>query len=287
MLEQTTDPGLAQLAPALAQAAEAAAAALGLPDAPEAGEPVLGIADALGAPASLSAVLPVGGAITGELVLLSAPALDPLLDDRDMGGLTALSNRVRALRAAAESLGCRFGDAAEGDPSDASADVAVPLLVDGTVVAAIALRLPAPEPEPEPEPSVDDVVAEVDAAVDAVASAHAAPASAAAPAAAATEAPAPGFRSSVPSGATGHGPVATRLDQLTHVQMEVTVEIGRTRLSVGELLNLTPGHVVELDRAAGAPVDLFVNGTLLAHGEVVVIDEDFGFRVTEIVGGQG
>jgi flagellar motor switch protein FliN/FliY len=69
--------------------------------------------------------------------------------------------------------------------------------------------------------------------------------------------------------------------------MEVTVEIGRTRMSVGELLGLTPGHVVELDRAAGAPVDLFVNGTLLARGEVVVVDEDFGFRVTEIVGGQG
>jgi flagellar motor switch protein FliN/FliY len=286
MLEQTTDPGLAQLAPALAQAAAAAAAALGLPEAPEAGEPVLGVADALGAPASLAAAMPVGGAVTGELVLLSAPTLDPVLDDREMGGLTALSNRVRGLRAAAESLGCRFGDAVEGDPADASADVAVPLLAGGTVVAALVLRLPAPEPEPVPEPTVDDVVAEVDAAVDAVASAHTsqAPSAPAAPVAAPADA---GFRSTVPSGATGHGPLATRLDQLTHVQMEVTVEIGRTRMSVGELLGLTPGHVVELDRAAGAPVDLFVNGTLLARGEVVVVDEDFGFRVTEIVGGQG
>ncbi len=285
MLEQTTDPGLAQLAPALAQAAAAAAAALGLPEAPETGEPVLGVADALGAPASLAASMPVGGAITGELVLLSAPALDTVLDDREMGGLTALSNRVRGLRAAAESLGCRFGDAVEGDPADASADVAVPLLAGGTVVAALALRLPAPEPEAAPEPT-DAGGAEGDAGGDAVAAAHASPAPAApaAPAAAPADA---GFRSTVPSGATGHGPVATRLDQLTHVQMEVTVEIGRTRMSVGELLGLTPGHVVELDRAAGAPVDLFVNGTLLARGEVVVVDEDFGFRVTEIVGGQG
>ena len=75
----------------------------------------------------------------------------------------------------------------------------------------------------------------------------------------------------------------TRLDQLAHVEMEVTVEIGRTRMTVGELLSLTPGQVIELDRAAGTPADLFVNGTLLARGEVVVVDEDFGLRVSEIV----
>jgi flagellar motor switch protein FliN len=75
----------------------------------------------------------------------------------------------------------------------------------------------------------------------------------------------------------------TRLDQLAHVEMEVTVEIGRTRMTIGELLSLTPGQVIELDRAAGTPADLFVNGTLLARGEVVVVDEDFGLRVSEIV----
>ena len=69
--------------------------------------------------------------------------------------------------------------------------------------------------------------------------------------------------------------------------MEVTVEIGRTRMSLGSLLGLAPGQVVELDRPAGSPVDLYVNGTLLARGEVVVVDEDFGFRVTDIVSGQG
>ena len=75
----------------------------------------------------------------------------------------------------------------------------------------------------------------------------------------------------------------TRLDQLAHVEMEVTVEIGRTRMTIGELLSLIPGQVIELDRAAGTPADLFVNGTLLARGEVVVVDEDFGLRVSEIV----
>ena len=73
------------------------------------------------------------------------------------------------------------------------------------------------------------------------------------------------------------------LDLLRNVAMEVTVEIGRTRMTVAELLSLHPGEVVELDRAASAPADLLVNGTLIAHGEVVVVDEDFGLRITEIV----
>ena len=72
--------------------------------------------------------------------------------------------------------------------------------------------------------------------------------------------------------------------ELLHgVAMEVTVELGRTRLSVRELLALTPGDVLELDRAAGSPADLLVNGRLIARGEVVVVDEDFALRVTEIV----
>ena len=67
------------------------------------------------------------------------------------------------------------------------------------------------------------------------------------------------------------------------VDMEVTVELGRTRMTVRELLALAPGAVLELDRAAGSPADLLVNGRLIARGEVVVVDEDFGLRVTEIV----
>jgi flagellar motor switch protein FliN/FliY len=77
---------------------------------------------------------------------------------------------------------------------------------------------------------------------------------------------------------------ATRGVELLHgVAMEVTVELGRTRLSVRELLALCPGDVLELDRAAGSPADLLVNGRLIARGEVVVVDEDFALRVTEIV----
>ena len=82
------------------------------------------------------------------------------------------------------------------------------------------------------------------------------------------------------------GSAVTRsLDMLHEVEMAVTVELGRTRMTVREILGLAPGTVVELDRAAGAPVDVVVNGTLIARGEVVVIDEEFGIRVTEIVSG--
>ena len=72
-------------------------------------------------------------------------------------------------------------------------------------------------------------------------------------------------------------------DLLHDVEMEVTAELGRTRMSVRELLSLAPGAVFELDRAAGGPADLLVNGRLIARGEVVVIDENFGIRITEIV----
>ena len=75
-----------------------------------------------------------------------------------------------------------------------------------------------------------------------------------------------------------------RVELLSDVEMGVTAELGRTRLTVRELLSLQPGAIVELDRSAGSPVDLLVNGTLVARGEVVVIDEEFGIRITEIVG---
>jgi flagellar motor switch protein FliN/FliY len=73
------------------------------------------------------------------------------------------------------------------------------------------------------------------------------------------------------------------LSLLHDVEMGVTAELGRRRMSVRDLLSLTPGAVIELDRAAGSPVDVLVNGTLIARGEVVVIDEEFGIRISEIV----
>ena len=78
-------------------------------------------------------------------------------------------------------------------------------------------------------------------------------------------------------------PAPRGLELLHGVDMEVTVELGRTRMTVRDLLALSPGAVLELDRAAGSPADLLVNGRLIARGEVVVVDEDFGLRVTEIL----
>lgn len=77
--------------------------------------------------------------------------------------------------------------------------------------------------------------------------------------------------------------VMNGLSLLRDVEMTLSVEIGRARMTVSELLSLAPGTVVELDRSAGAPADLLVNGRLIARGEVVVVDEDFGLRITEIV----
>lgn len=78
-------------------------------------------------------------------------------------------------------------------------------------------------------------------------------------------------------------PATRGIEMLHGVDMEVTVELGRTRMTVRDLLALSPGAVLELDRAAGSPADLLVNGRLIARGEVVVVDEDFGLRITEII----
>ena len=73
------------------------------------------------------------------------------------------------------------------------------------------------------------------------------------------------------------------LQRLHDVPVELAVEIGRTRMTIGETLTLGPGSIVSLNRLAGEPVDLLVNGRPIARGEVVVVDEEFGLRVTEIV----
>jgi flagellar motor switch protein FliN/FliY len=87
------------------------------------------------------------------------------------------------------------------------------------------------------------------------------------------------------AGVLGPAPGAD-LTRLTDVTVELTVEVGRTRLSLGETMGLGPGSVVTLDRLADKPVDLLVNGRPIARGEVVVIDEQFGLRITEVVGAE-
>jgi len=77
--------------------------------------------------------------------------------------------------------------------------------------------------------------------------------------------------------------VASKLGRIRNVEMALTVEIGRTRMSVRDVLNLEPGAVIELDRSAGAPADILLNGRLIAHGEIVVVDQDYAVRITQIL----
>ncbi len=73
------------------------------------------------------------------------------------------------------------------------------------------------------------------------------------------------------------------IDLLLDVSMRVTVELGRTRMQLAQILELQHGSVVELDRLAGDPVDIFVNDCMVARGEVVIVDDKFGVRITEMV----
>lgn len=73
------------------------------------------------------------------------------------------------------------------------------------------------------------------------------------------------------------------LDVILDVPVALSMEVGRTQISIRNLLQLNQGSVVELDRTAGEPLDVYVNGTLVAHGEVVVVNEKFGIRLTDVI----
>lgn len=180
--------------------------------------------------------------------------------------------------------------------------------VDGLIDSEIMQILPVPtatdmvesllhsndneEPEPEASPAA------APASASAPASAPAAPVAAAATAAAPMmAASAAGYGTGarvaqgVPVQAAQFTPLATAPVQVNEaniglildVPLQVTVELGRTKKSIKDILELSNGSIVELDKLAGEPVDIHVNGKLLAKGEVVVIDENFGVRITDIV----
>jgi flagellar motor switch protein FliN/FliY len=73
------------------------------------------------------------------------------------------------------------------------------------------------------------------------------------------------------------------LDVILDVPVTLSMEFGRTQISIRNLLKLNQGSIVELDRLAGEPLDILVNGTLVAHGEVVVVNDKFGIRLTDII----
>ncbi len=73
------------------------------------------------------------------------------------------------------------------------------------------------------------------------------------------------------------------LDVILDVPVDISMEIGRTKINIRNLLKLNQGSVIELDRLAGEPMDVLVNGTLIAHGEVVVVNDKFGIRLTDVI----
>ncbi|MCL2829571.1 MAG: flagellar motor switch protein FliN [Betaproteobacteria bacterium] len=121
-------------------------------------------------------------------------------------------------------------------------------------------------------------------AEQAQADAAAAAAAPAAPAAAAPGAkPAPIFPSFEASADGDKASMMRELDMILDIPVQLTVELGRTKITIRNLLQLAHGSVVELEALAGEPMDVLVNGTLIAQGEVVVVNDKFGIRLTDII----
>ena len=237
--------------PARAEAAARAAAALLPASTPlTAGAPTQHVEDVAIAGQAVRAR--VTGAARGEVALVVSQDLVDALANTAMGNLDLTQALRPALEAAATTLGPVVVDPGElMDAADAMR----------ALVAAGGFLLP-----------LNGSVGGAQAVVGLTVAAQVQSAEPAGPGATAGPSE-PGVRDSRPA-----------FDLLHDVEMEVTAELGRTRMSVRELLSLVPGAVIELDRAAGGPADLLVNGRLIARGEVVVIDENFGIRITEIVG---
>jgi flagellar motor switch protein FliN/FliY len=85
------------------------------------------------------------------------------------------------------------------------------------------------------------------------------------------------------SPATGGSESEIRLDVILDIPVTLSVEVGRSHISIRNLLQLNQGSVIELDRSTGEPLDVYVNGTLIAHGEVVVVNDKFGIRLTDVI----
>ncbi|WP_332778028.1 flagellar motor switch protein FliN [Polaromonas sp.] len=84
-------------------------------------------------------------------------------------------------------------------------------------------------------------------------------------------------------GSTGSDIAKADIDRVLDVPVQLTAELGRTRITIKNLLQLSQGSIVELDGLAGEPMDVFINGYLIAQGEVVVVNEKFGIRLTDII----
>jgi flagellar motor switch protein FliN/FliY len=197
-------------------------------------------------PAGAAITAFLAGGVEGKILIVVGQELVDALAGTPFGELEP----AKALRPALDAIAATLGGRLEGEPTATPTEDALEVLTGGTCVIV-------------PLMSQDGLSALVGVSF--------------------TEAPA---ASAPAGGAAPNAAGAARswgIEMLRDVEMEVTCELGRTRMTVRQLLALAPGDVVELDRLAGSPADLLVNGTLLARGEVVVVDESFGLRITEIV----
>ncbi|WP_088319896.1 flagellar motor switch protein FliN [Kineosporia sp. R_H_3] len=216
-----------------------------VPDAPVADASAVTMPDPAGA--AVTAVL--GGGLDGTLLVVVGAELVEALQGTPFGDLEP----AQALRPALEALATALGGRLESSPTAVDVADCLEVVTAGPITVLVPLL------------GGETVHALVAVRLDGLPGA-------AAPAAAAAGTP-----------TAGQAARSWGIDMLRDVEMEVTCELGRTKMTVRQLLALSPGDVVELDRLAGAPADLLVNGTLLARGEVVVVDESFGLRITEIV----
>jgi len=188
------------------------------------------------------------GGVSAELLVVADAAVAQVLAAADA---VSLADALRpALEAAAATLGPGVLDAAVAGPLDHD------LAEQGVVAVALA---PAPGEAPQAWFGLRTR----------------------------THAPVPQQRDGGARSATPGATDRSALRLLHDVELTLTAEIGRTRLPVRQVLDLVPGTVLELDRAAGSPADVMVNGRLVARGEVVVVDEEYGIRITEIVAHEG
>ncbi len=226
----------------------------------------------------------VSGRTTGRVALLVGADLVGALANSPIGGLDLAAATQPAVDALAATLSLSADAARQVEPTLVVSDLGEAFVIVPLIGAGIdaAVLLPDRLLDP-PLAAVPSFAAEATAGIDAGGP---------------LANPLSGNDSGVGHGAFGIGgdlpslaatgsrraAQPTRGIEMLHgVDLEVTVELGRTRMTVRDLLALSPGAVLELDRAAGSPADLLVNGRLIARGEVVVVDEDFGLRITEVI----
>ena len=230
------------------------------------------LGELLPGPDAAVVVVPVADGPKRDVFVVVSPALMASMGATDVNALTGLVERTIAELAAGadvETGSIRLGtgidalaDLPHGGTGGGALMIAAGVFAGVDHVATIGVAVHPAEDVPTAVVEDTSAVSDAPAAMDL-------------PSVAPTPERAP---SPMPTGGRG-------LDLLGHVEMNVVAELGRTRMTVSDLLGLAPGTVVELDRAAGSPIDLLVNGTLIARGEVVVIDEEFGLRISEIVDG--